>query len=228
MKNDPSTHRNTIPAAGWTILALWFAGALFAVAAGAFEQGPTEAPLPLMAAVAFPVLVFALAYWGSARFQEFALGLDLRLLTALQGWRVIGGVFIVLYFYGMLPGFFAWPAGAGDVAVGLAAPFVVLAMVTGAPGWRRSVLALNVAGLVDFAVAVVTGLLTSPTSFGILTSDIDTSIVMTIPLGLIPAFGVPFFIIMHLISLIQLRRAGATERAAGHVTAQEQEQSQAA
>jgi hypothetical protein len=31
----------------------------------------------------------------------------LRFLTALQGWRVIGGVFIVLYFYGMLPGLFA-------------------------------------------------------------------------------------------------------------------------
>ena len=146
----------------------------------------------------------------------------MRLLTALQGWRVIGAVFIVLYFHGMLPGLFAWPAGAGDVAVGLAAPFAVLAMVTGAPGWRRGVLALNVAGLVDFAVALSSGLLTSPTSFGILAGDIDTSIVMTIPLGLIPAFGVPFFILMHLISLIQLRRAGAEERAAGHATPQSQ------
>ena len=222
MKNDPSTHRNIIPVAGWAILALWFAGTLAALAAGAFEQGPSEAPLPIMAAVALPVLVFALAYRGSARIRDFALGLDLRFLTALQGWRVIGGVFLMLYFYDMLPGMFAWPAGLGDVAVGLAAPFVVLAMVTGTPGWRRGVLALNVAGLVDFAVALSSGLLTSPTSFGILAGDIDTSIVMTIPLGLIPAFGVPFFILMHLISLIQLRRAGAEERAAGHATPQSQ------
>ena len=222
MNNQPSTHRNPIPFAGWTILALWFAGALAAVAAGAFGQGPSEAPLPLLAAVAFPVVVFALAYVGSARFREFSLGLDLRFLTALQGWRVIGGVFIVLYFYGMLPGLFAWPAGLGDVAVGLAAPFVVLAMVTGAPGWRRSVVALNVAGLLDFAGAFATGLLTSPTAFGVLAGDIDTSIVMTLPLGLIPAFAVPLFILMHLISLIQLSRAGVEERTDGHATAQSQ------
>ena len=104
---EPLRHNNPIPGIGWAILALWFTGPLAAGAAGVFEQGPTEAPLPIIAAVAFPVLVFALAYRGSTRFREFALGLDLRFLTALQGWRVIGGVFIVLYFYGMLPGLFA-------------------------------------------------------------------------------------------------------------------------
>jgi hypothetical protein len=36
---------------------------------------------------------------------------------------------------------------------------------------------------------------------------------MTILLSLIPAFGVPFFIIVHLISLIHLRRVGTKERA---------------
>ena len=222
MNREPSTHENPISFAGWTILALWFAAALTALATGTFEQDPTEAPLPIMAAVALPVLVFALAYWGSARFREFALGLDLRFLTALQGWRVIGGVFLMLYFYDMLPGMFAWPAGLGDVAVGLAAPFVVLAMVTGTPGWRRGVLALNVAGLVDFAGALGTGLLASPTAFGVLAGDIDTALTVTLPLGLIPAFAVPLFILMHLISLIQLGRAEAEERAAGHATARSQ------
>ena len=135
---------------------------------------------------------------------------------------MIGGVFIVLYFYGMLPGLFAWPAGLGDVAVGLAAPFVVLAMVTGASGWQRSVFALNVAGLVYFAIAVITGLIASPTSFGLLAGDIDTSIVLSLPLGLIPTFGVPLFILMHVVSLIQLRRAGTEERAAGQPAAQSQ------
>lgn len=108
------------------------------------------------------------------------------------------------------------------MAVGLAAPFVVLAMVTGASGWQRSVFALNVAGLVYFAIAVITGLIASPTSFGLLAGDIDTSIVLSLPLGLIPTFGVPLFILMHVVSLIQLRRAGTEERAAGQPAAQSQ------
>ena len=58
---EPSRHNNPIPGIGWAILALWFTGPLAAGAAGVFEQGPTEAPLPIIAAVAFPVLVFALA-----------------------------------------------------------------------------------------------------------------------------------------------------------------------
>lgn len=32
------------------------------------------------------------------------LGIDLRLLTAIQGWRVIGGMFLVLYAFDLLPG----------------------------------------------------------------------------------------------------------------------------
>ena len=95
-------------------------------------------------------------------------------------------------------------------------------MITGAPGWRRSVIALNVAGLLDFAGAFATGLLTSPTAFGLLSGDIGTTLTVTLPLGLIPTFAVPLFILMHLISLIQLRRAAAAERAAGHPTVQSQ------
>ena len=104
---ETSTHRSPIPVAGWAILALWLAAVLSAGVAGAFEQGRSEMPLPILAAVILPVVAFALAYLGSSRFREFAIGLDLRLLTALQGWRVIGVTFLVLYAYGMLPGFFA-------------------------------------------------------------------------------------------------------------------------
>ena len=102
--------------------------------------------------------------------------------------------------------------------MGLAAPFVVLAIVTGAFGWRHSVFALNFAGLIYFAIAVITGLIASPTSFGLLAGDIDTSIVLSLPLGLIPTFGVPLFILMHVVSLIHLRCAGTEERAASIAT----------
>ncbi len=49
------------------------------------------------------------------------LGVDIGLVTSFQAWRVAGFVFLPLLAFGHLPGLFAWPAGLGDVAVGLAA-----------------------------------------------------------------------------------------------------------
>ncbi len=82
-------------------------------------------------------MLFGLVYRLSRRFRAFALGIDLRLLTAMQAWRVIGIMFLALYAFGSLPGLFAWPAGLGDAAVGFAAPFVLRALTAGAPNWRR-------------------------------------------------------------------------------------------
>jgi hypothetical protein len=191
---------------GSVALAVWFVISLAAGAAGAFESGPASPPLTILAALAAPLLLFGLAYRLSAAFRRFVLGVDLRLLTAFQSWRVIGGMFPALYAFGLLPGLFAWPAGVGDVAVGAAAPFVLLAMVRGAPTWRRQAIWLNVAGLVDFAGAVGTGVLTSDSSLGILADGAARASLGSLPLSLVPTFAVPLWIIFHVIALLQLRR----------------------
>ena len=150
------------------VLALWFVTALIAGSPGVFQSRPPAPPLPILVAVVVPPLLFAIAYRASSAFRTFALGIDPRLLTAIQGWRVIGGMFLVLYAFGLLPGLFAWRAGVGDLAVGLAAPFVLLAMFRGNPAWPRQVAWLNIAGLIDFLGAVGTGVFTSSTSLGLL------------------------------------------------------------
>jgi hypothetical protein len=189
------------------LLAVWFLIALAAGAAGVFQSEPSRPPLPLLAAVAGPPLLFAVLYRGSDLFRNAVLRIDLRLLTAVQSWRVIGGMFLALYAFDLLPGLFAWPAGIGDLAVGLAAPFVVLAMVRGAPTWRRQVAWLNIAGLLDFIGAVGTGILTSNTSLGLLADGAPRASMGTLPLSLVPTFAVPLWIIFHAVSLLQLRRA---------------------
>jgi hypothetical protein len=191
------------------VLAVWFLGVLAAGAAGAFHSAPSDPPLAVLVAVAGPPLLFALAYRASRPFRDFVLGIDLRLLTAIQSWRVIGGTFLVLYAFDLLPGLFAWPAGAGDLAVGLAAPFVVLAMLREAPTWRRQVAWLNIAGLVDFVGAVGTGVLTSDTSLGLAAGGATGASLGLLPLSLVPAFAVPLWIVFHAISLLQLHRLRA-------------------
>lgn len=208
-------HDRTLSPAVAVLLAGWFLIALAASGAGVFQSEPSRPPLPLLAAVAGPPLVFAVLYRASHLFRDVVLRIDLRLLTAVQGWRVMGGMFLVLWAFDLLPGLFAWPAGIGDLAVGLAAPFVVLAMVRGAPTWRRQVAWLNIAGLLDFIGAVGTGILTSNTSLGLLADGATRASMGALPLSLVPTFAVPLWIIFHTISLLQLRRGAKNPAGTG-------------
>ena len=189
-----------------SVLVAWFLIVLGAGTAGVFDSGPGRPPLPLLLAVAGPPLLFALAFRASRAVRNFALRIDLRLLTAVQGWRVIGILFLGLYAFGLLPGVFAWPAGLGDVTVGVAAPFALLAIVRRTPSWPTRVAWLNIAGLLDFVGAVGTGVLTSNSSLGVLSDGVTRASLGALPLSLVPTFAVPLWTIFHLISLLQLRR----------------------
>jgi len=191
-------------------LAIWFGGVLFLAAVGAFAASPTQPPLGIFLAVVLPPLLFALLYRLSGRFRGFALAIDLRWLTAIQGWRVIGVMFLAFYAFGLLPGLFAWPAGLGDAAVGLAAPFVLMAILRGAPNWQRRVFWLNIAGLIDFTGAIGTGVLTSNSAIGLLADGLPHASLGDLPLSLVPTFAVPLWIIFHMVSLLQLRRMAGT------------------
>src|SRR5262245_31515373 len=171
-----------------SILVLWFLLVLAGGYAGAFESGPARPPLTILLAFVAPLLIFALVYRASRRFRDFVLSIDLRLLTAVQSWRVIGLMFLAFYAFGLLPGLFAWPAGIGDFAVGLAAPFVLLAMLRQRPTWRRQVAWLNIAGLVDFVGAIVTGVLSSNSSVGVVSDTAARVSMGSLPLSLIPTF----------------------------------------
>jgi len=187
-------------------LAIWLAAVVAFGAAGAFEASAGQPPLGVLLAITVPPLLFALLYRLRPGFRAFALGIDLRWLTAIQAWRVIGVTFLAFYAFGLLPGLFAWPAGLGDAAVGLAAPFVLLAMLRDAPNWRSQVAWLNIAGLIDFAGAIGTGVLTSNSSLGLLSDGRTYVSLGELPLSLVPTFAVPLWIIFHMISLLQLRR----------------------
>jgi hypothetical protein len=189
-----------------SVLVAWFLIVLLAGHAGVFDAGSGRPPLAILIAAGGPLIVFAVLYRASAAFQRFVLGIDLRWLTAMQSWRVIGVMFLALYAFGLLPGLFAWPAGLGDAAVGASAPFVLMALVRGEATWRRRVLWLNVAGLIDFIVAIATGALTSNSSLGVFVDVAPRASLGALPLSLVPSFAVPLWPIFHVVSLLQLRR----------------------
>ena len=183
---------------------LWFAGVVAAHYAGLLRAGSGNLPVPVGVAVAVPIVIFFASYWAVPRFRAAVLEVDLRLVTSFQAWRVAGFVFLPLLVFGHLPGLFAWPAGLGDVAVGLAAPWVVWRVVKdGTYATTRGFAAFHWLGLLD----VVSALGTFTVASGIIPGLTNpTSVVMEeMPLSLIPGFLVPAFVILHSVALLKAR-----------------------
>ena len=114
--------------------------------------------------------------------------------------------FLTLYSYKVLPGIFAWPAGLGDMAIGMTAP-LVLASLLRQPNFAasKSFVAWNLSGILDLTVAVSIGALVpllAPSLYGAVT----TAPMAQLPLLLIPVFLVPTFLMLHLTALFQARR----------------------
>ena len=128
-------------------------------------------------------------------------------LIGVQLYRALGVIFLILYAAGKLPGLFAWPAGLGDVLVGVLSPVVAIAYWRGPRENADLVSAWNLFGLADLVVAVTTGFLTSPSAFQLYAFDLPNELISRFPLVLIPVFLVPLSVLLHLASLAKLRQS---------------------
>ncbi len=194
-----------IPAVYVILIAAWAAGVTALSLNGTFLPIGSAPPPTMPVAILLPPALFLLAYRMMPSVRAWVSALDLAAVTALQGWRIMGGVFLFLWYYGDLPAIFAWLAGLGDVLVGLAAPWVTAAVINRSAGWRRKSITLITAGLVDFVVAVTSGILTVSGAPWAIAGEPGSELVNAFPLVMVPAFFVPMFIIFHLIAWIKLR-----------------------
>lgn len=188
------------------VLAVWLALVLVLGAGGAFATPPRTPPLPILTGVLLPIIAFLAALRLSRPFRDFVLAADLRFLTGIQAWRFAGFGFLALYAHGVLPGVFAWPAGLGDIAIGITAPWVIVALIR-RPGFAASkgFVAWNLLGILDLVVAVGVGALSAALAAGV-AGEVTTLPMTRLPLVLIPAYLVPIFIMLHAAALLQARR----------------------
>ena len=108
---------------------------------------------------------------------------------------------------------FALPAGIGDVLTGLLALPAAIAVAAGTADGRRAAALLNIFGLADFAVAITMGIITSPGPLQLIVPDVQSIGAGNYPGVLTPAFVLPSSILLHALSLRQLRRRGRAEAA---------------
>lgn len=192
-------------------LAAWFAFAGATAQIGFLGGGGAPPFAVLGLRFAAPLAVVALAFALFEPLRRLVSDPELQpSLVALQTFRLIGGVFLVLLAVNALPAIFAVPAGVGDVLVGLTAIPVARSLRAGRAG---AAVAWNLLGLLDLAVALTLGVVSAPGPLQLLTVTPSTAALGVLPLVLFPSFLVPLPIVLHVISLRSLRAARSAVRA---------------
>lgn len=190
-------------------LALWLGLVYFLGSQGAFVGSAGSPQWRIFLGIAIPLAVFFAAYFGWSAFRNLILAADLRFVAAMQAWRWAGQHFLFLHAHGVLPGLFAYPAGLGDMAIGITAPWIVLKLLRD-PSFatsRRFVI-WNILGIIDFVVATSMAVLCSGLFPGInaLIGNVTSRPMAELPLVLTPVYIVPVFIMLHVTALLQARQ----------------------
>ena len=189
---------------------LWAALAWTAAINGVFRAGASALPL-LPVAILLPVIVGTPVLLVSKRVGQLLDAMPMTWLIALQIYRIFGSQWLVYWLRGVLPGLWALPAGAGDVLTGLLAVPAAIALAAGTAEGRKAAILWNVFGLADVAVAIALGMTMSPGPFQLILPDGPSMAIDTFPNVLTPAFVVPSSILLHVLSLRQLRRRSRAE-----------------
>ncbi len=156
--------------------------------------------LPLLALmVAIGVIIPTIIYLKSPQFRNYIVSIPLKHLTLFHLWRIPAG-FAFLYYgsQNLLPQAFVNNAGYGDLAVGFLVPIIFMLKES-----KLKYKAFHVFGILDFIIAVGTGL-----TFSILQVPAMENI-LEYPIILIPLFGVP---VTGSLSLMVLHRLYIIEK----------------
>lgn len=189
---------------------LWAAVAWTGAINGGFRIGAS--PLPLLPlAIFLPVIIGAPLLLLSKRVGQLLDAMPTTWLAALQLYRVFGSQFLAYWLLGLLPGLWALPAGTGDVLTGLFALPTAIALVTGTAEGRKAAILWNIFGLADLAIAITLGMIIAPGPFQLIVPNGPSIGLDGYPNVLTPAFVVPGSILLHALSLRQLRRRRRAE-----------------
>jgi hypothetical protein len=202
----------TVAATAGAMLGGWLVLSGVLASAGVYRQDPAD-PVPWLPIAAAGFLIALLL---GSRISLVSRILDdpgtpvhLALPHTL---RIAGVVFLIVMAQGHLPAAFALPAGLGDMAIGVAAPFVARRLAHGTG--RSEAVRFHVFGIVDLVVAGSIGFLL----LELVEVTPSTTPLLRLPLALILTVAVPLAVALHVIYL-RWPRAAALEDQAGPLLA---------
>jgi hypothetical protein len=182
-------------------LTIWLAGIATLSYAGVFRLLNLQFFAFLVVASTSTLLI---VYFKNQNLRKYLSSFSYKHLTILNVWRIPAGAAFLYYgWQNWLPEQFVFNAGYGDLIVGIAA-LLILPL----PETISKYVAFHIFGLLDFIVAVGTGL-----TLTLLETPLIEN-VAGFPIVLIPLFGVPITGALHIILLHRLwseKNAGLVE-----------------
>jgi hypothetical protein len=177
----------------WGVAAAWLAAVVVGARSGFFAS----LWQPLIAAfVAAGIILPTFWYYASPKLGAFIAHIGHRRIMLMHAWRIPAALMFFWYgLNGQLPFWFWFLAGVGDFIAGSHALWSA-----GKPEDPARYRAFHRIGFADFVVAVGTGL-----TFTLLQDPLMAPIA-TLPLALIPLFGVGVSGASHLMAFDMLRR----------------------
>ena len=195
----------TVMVVAAAVLGGWLLASGLLARAGVYHQASGQAAPWFGVAVAGTLLVLLAATRIPVVARVLAKPDTPARLTLPHTLRVVGVTFLLVMAQGHLPASFALPAGLGDIAAGLAAPFVAWQLAHGG-GHTRAVW-FNLFGILDLVVALTIGFLAGLGPWRPLEVTPSTEPLSLLPLALVPTVAVPLAIALHLVSLRRIRAA---------------------
>lgn len=189
-----------------TAVGLWIG---FAAASANVGWVSTERPFPVVGLyLAFPLIATALLVAFSPAARAALLGLPAPFLIGLNVPRLVGALFLFLAAAGRIDGPFPVSAGWGDIITGVFALPVAVMVARGAAKTSSLPALWNAFGALDLVAAVALGVMSADGSplqvFHVVSGP---SPMTALPWSFIPTVLVPFWLILHAVLFVQLRRA---------------------
>src|SRR5260370_24424524 len=131
-------------------------------------------------------LLFGFVLMFSQTFRKLLTITPMHWIIGIQVFRVLGGIWLIGYAQGQLPGLFALPAGIPDTLTGLTAPLVAYCSYKNGKAARLIGYIWCTFGTLDLLDALTLANLSN-----------STALIGVLPFVLIPAFGVPRSLVLH-------------------------------
>jgi hypothetical protein len=188
-------------------LATWFLFLAMSTVSGVYLDARTPRFLLYLLPALLAVLALSRARWLTAAVEA----MPRWWIPALQTLRVGGGTCLfAAWAIGLVPWRLARAAGVGDILIGLLAAGVAVALAFGIRGSRPLALVWNGLGLLDILHTLFRAVASAPGPQRLFFEEPANRIPAVFPFVYLPGFIVPLTILLHLLSLRQLRVTTAT------------------
>ncbi len=182
---------------------LWWVFTSF-LSINGFLYGNVLPPKPVLFLVLPLILFLFFVIKRSSTFKKLFESIKIETLINIHIYRLIGGWFLIMAYYELLPFGFATRAGWGDILSGIFALLITYLV------FKKKILGIkwayvwNIFGLIDILAVVISATILTSSAHSNPTNANDIMELTRFPFALIPAFAPASLIFLHIITFQKL------------------------